>query len=618
MTTLGGQKYGRPKEVDVNAVVASETRLAFLDSERLSTLERLTEGLSPAQFYWIAAWSAARAEQVQHGLPAVPVQVAKATAEPLTIIYGSQTGQAKRIATQLSERAEAAGLAVRLVRADTYAQRELAKEKHLVIVISTQGDAEPPDDARGLVEFVLGKRAPKLSGLRYTVLGLGDSSYPQFCAIGRQLDARLAELGGSRFAPMGEADIDIDAVAGPWAAQVLEQAKQLLGAQPPVARLATLQPVPSRASHSRERPFAAPVLDNQSIVARDAGRDVRHVELSLEGSGLSYQPGDAVGVWPQNPPALVQQWLSVLKLDGDQVANHEGRSLSLRQWLSSERELTRLSRPLIAALADVSGNQALAQLLRPDQSQDLAALLSEHQPIDLWRRYPAAWSAEELVAALRPLTPRLYSIASSQKAVGDEVHLTVATVDYQAYGEPHWGAASSFIAAADDERRLPIYIESNERFRLPQDDARDVIMIGPGTGVAPFRAFAQERRETGARGRNWLFFGNRHFTSEFLYQLEWQAALRDGSLHRLDLAFSRDGASKIYVQQRLREQGRELYAWLKDGAHLYVCGDANHMAKDVHAALIEVAIAHGGQSPEQAKEWLGELLQQGRYARDVY
>jgi len=244
--------------------------------------------------------------------------------------------------------------------------------------------------------------------------------------------------------------------------------------------------------------------------------------------------------------------------------------------------------------------------------------MASHQPIDLWRRHAAAWSAEELVAALRPLTPRLYSIASSQKVVGDEVHLTVGVVDYLAHGERHWGAASSFLAQAGDEQRLPVYIEPNERFRLPQDDAQDIIMIGPGTGVAPFRAFVQERRETAARGRNWLFFGNRHFGSEFLYQVEWQAALREGSLHRLNLAFSRDTAAKVYVQQRLREQGRELYAWLQEGAHLYVCGDANHMAKDVNAALIDIAVAHGGHTHEHAREWLSDLLQQGRYARDVY
>lgn len=598
----------------MNAVVATQPGLASIDSDTLSALERLANGLGPAELYWIAAWSAARAGQVQQGI--LPAQ-AKAVGERLTILYGSQTGQAKRLATQLSTRAEAAGLAVRLVRADSYPQRDLAKETHLVVVISTQGDAEPPDDARGLVEFILGKRAPKLAGLQFAVLGLGDSSYPQFCAIGRQLDARFAELGAKRFAALGEADVDIDAVATPWAEQALAEAKKALGATQPVAR-ANLQPVPKRVIHTREKPFAATVLDNQGIVARDAGRDIRHVELSLEGSGLSYEPGDAIGVWPENPPALVDQWLSLLKLDGDQPVHHDNRELPLRRWLSHERELTRLSRPLIAAVADASGDEKLAGLLRSDRSASLAALLAEDQPIDLWRRHSAEWSADELVAALRPQTPRLYSIASSQKAVGDEVHLTVAVVDYEAYGERHWGAASSFLGAAGDDHRVPVFIEENERFRLPKDNARDIIMIGPGTGVAPFRAFVQERRETGAGGRNWLFFGNRHFTSDFLYQIEWQAALRDGSLDRLELAFSRDGDAKVYVQQRIREQGRELYAWLQDGAHLYVCGDANHMAKDVHAALLDVAVTHGGRSQEQAREWLSDLLQQGRYARDVY
>jgi sulfite reductase (NADPH) flavoprotein alpha-component len=600
----------------VNAVVATQTGPISIDGEKLSALERLANGLSPAELYWIAAWSAARAEQTQRGV--APVQAAKAAGDRLTILYGSQTGQAKRLATQLSARAEAAGLIVRLVRADSYPQRELVKETHLLVVISTQGDAEPPDDARGLVEFILGKRAPRLPSLQYAVLGLGDSSYPQFCAIGRQLDERFAELGASRLVPLGEADVDIDAVATPWSEQALDRAHKALGAAQAPVRVPNLQPVRSRASHTRENPFAAAVLDNQAIVARDAGRDVRHVELSLEGSGLHYEPGDAIGVWPENPPALVDQWLSLLKLDGEQLVHYEGRELPLRRWLSHERELTRLSRPLIAAVADASGDEKLAGLLRPDRSASLAALLADEQPIDLWRHHPAEWSADELVAALRPQTPRLYSIASSQKAVGDEVHLTVAVVDYQAYGERHWGAASSFLAAAGDEHRVPVFIEENERFRLPKDSARDIIMIGPGTGVAPFRAFVQERRETAASGRNWLFFGNRHFTRDFLYQIEWQAALRDGALDRLDLAFSRDGDAKVYVQQRIREQGRELYSWLQEGAHLYVCGDANYMAKDVHAALQEVAIKHGGLSQDQAREWLSELLQQGRYARDVY
>lgn len=603
----------------MNALVAPEPLPIVLDAEKAALLARLADGLAPEALYWVAAWSAARAGQAQRGLrlpEAAPVAAPEVAR--LTILYGSQTGNAKRLAEQLSARSEAAGLPARLLRADSYPQRELARETHLLVVISTQGDGEPPDDARGLVEFLTGKRAPRLPGLHYAVLGLGDSSYPQFCAIGRQLDERLAELGATRFAALGEADVDIDEVAAPWSAKALQQAHAALGATAPT-RSATLHALPTRNTHSREQPFAATVLANQRIVARASARAVHHLELSLEGSGLHYVPGDAIGVWPGNPPALVAQWLQALRLDGAQEVSHQGRTLPLAQWLGRERELTRLTRPFVAAHAAASGHADLMRVLRKEHTASFAELLASHQPIDLLRRYRAAWHAPELVAALRPLTPRLYSIASSPRAVGEgEVHLTVARVEYEAFGAPHWGAASACLSALEEDATVPVFVEPNERFRLPADDARDVIMIGPGTGVAPFRAFVQERRETGARGRNWLVFGNRHFTSDFLYQVEWQEALKTGALHRLDLAFSRDAAKKVYVQDRLREQGRELYAWLEGGAHLYVCGDANHMARDVHAALVDIAVTHGGLSPDAANAWLADLLTQGRYARDVY
>ena len=601
----------------MNAVVAPDFLPGPLNADKSALLARLVEGLQPAELYWVAAWVAAQA-QSQGGAPvAVPVP-AKAIGERLTIVYGSQTGNAKRIAEQLAERSEAVGLPVRLVRANAYPQRELAQERYLAVVISTQGEGEPPDDARGFVEFVVGKRAPKLPSLQFAVLGLGDSSYPQFCVIGRQLDARLAELGGTRFAPFGETDVDVEAVAKPWLDKTVEQAREVLKTVAPAARVKPLHAVSNRSTYSRERPYAATVLANQRIVARGNECDVRHVELSLEGSGLQYAPGDALGIWPSNPSALVEQWLAALQLDGALDVTHEGRTLALAQWLTREREITRLNRGFIAALAATSGHAELVRVLQPERAADFTALLASDQPIDLLRRYPAAWQPDALVAALRPLTPRLYSIASSSKLVGDEVHLTVAVVDYEAQGSPLWGAASAFLAAADEDDKLPVFIESNERFRLPADSTRDIIMIGPGTGVAPFRAFVQERQESGASGRNWLFFGNRHFAQDFLYQVEWQEALKHGALHRLDLAFSRDQSHKTYVQDRLREQGADLYAWLQNGAHLYVCGDSAHMAKDVHAALVDVIASHGKQSPDDAKAWLNELLQQGRYARDVY
>lgn len=607
----------------VNAALKTSLADSSLSADRLIQLDRLTENLAPADLYWIAAYSAALALRRAAPGGIKPAAESALTAvhsvERLSVVYGSQTGNARRIAEQLAGRAEAAGLPVRLLRAGAYPLRELAQERHLVVVISSQGDGDPPDDALGFMEFVTGKRAPSLGLLKFAVLGLGDSSYPRYCAVSRLLDARLAELGASRFAEPGEADVDFEELAGTWSAAVLQTAQAALATLPQSGAASPLHVVGPSDRYSRDNPFLAPVLENQSIVARNSDRDVRHLELSLEGSGFRYEPGDAIGVWPRNPSSLVAQWLDVVKLDGTREVEHAGRRLPLSQWLRDERELTRLTRPLLIAHADASGSGELKRVLEPANQAALSALLASHQPIDVLRQFPASWDADELVATLRPLTPRLYSIASSPRVVGhDEVHLTVGVVRYTAHGSEHVGAASAFLADASDDARVPVFVEANERFRLPADGSRDIIMIGPGTGVAPFRAFVQERQATEASGRNWLFFGNRHFRQDFLYQLEWQQALGDGSLQRLDLAFSRDHAQKAYVQHRMREQGRELYAWLRDGAHVYVCGDSAHMARDVHEALLEVIVTHGRQSTDDAKAWLGELLQQGRYARDVY
>lgn len=598
--------------------VAQEALSTPLPPDKLALLARLTDGLAAPELYWIAAWTARRAASPS----GTTSPVAAPATTRLTILYGSQTGNAKRCAERIAHQAEAAGVPVRLVRADAFKTRDLALETRLLVVISTQGVGEPPDDARALFDFITGKRAPRLPNLHFAVLGLGDSSYPDFCTIGRKLDERFAALGATRLAPFGACDVGIDEIAVPWTADALEKARKLFGGDAIAvsqARATALHVVPTRATYSSEKPFKATVLANQRIVSRDCDRVVRHIELSLEGSGLRHAPGDAIGVWPENPPQLVQQWLEVLKLDAGEEVELDGRRLPLADWLRRERELVRLTRGFIAAQAEAGGGKDLAGVLEKPNAAQLAELLATHQPIDLLRRHPVAWRARDLVAALRPLTPRLYSIASSPLAVGaDEVHLTVAEVAYQSFGTPHWGSASTFLGSLEEEAGVPVYVEANERFHLPVDDARDIIMIGPGTGVAPFRAFLQERRERGARGRNWLFFGNRHFTRDFLYQVEWQEALKAGALHRLDLAFSRDAAKKVYVQDRLRESGRELYAWLQDGAHLYVCGDAKAMARAVNDALAAIAVTHGGRSEESAKEWLSDLMVQGRYARDVY
>ncbi|MDQ3228533.1 MAG: assimilatory sulfite reductase (NADPH) flavoprotein subunit [Pseudomonadota bacterium] len=599
----------------MSATVSPAPPLSF---DQATLLSRLTEGLDGAGLWWLSGYAAGLARS--HAAPARPVAVPASesqAAQTLTIVYGSQTGNAKRLAETLAQQAENAGLATRLLRADAYPVRELRNERHLFIVISTQGDGDPPDDARAFVEFITGKRAPELKQLKYAVLGLGDSSYPQFCAIGRQLDERLAELGASRLLDRGDADLDVETIADPWLARALDTARDALKSQPPSATVTPLRPLPAAPAFTRATPFAAELLANQRITGRGSDRDIRHVEVSLKDSGLHYEPGDALGMWPVNPPALVDAVMQALELEGGTVVTRDAQSLPLRQWLSSRRELTRLTRPFVATHAAHARSDALNRLLAPGNAEDFARLLAEQQVIDLLRMYPGAWSADELVGALRPMAPRLYSIASSQKAVGDEAHLTIAHVEYERDGDTRWGAASNFIARAAECDSLPVCIEHNERFRLPKDASRDIIMIGPGTGVAPFRGFVQERVVVGASGRNWLLFGNPHGRSDFLYQLEWQRALKQGGLHRLDLAFSRDQSEKVYVQHRLHEHGRELYAWLQNGAHLYVCG-ATRMAKDVRAALLDVISQHDGRSVDDANDYLNDLQAQGRYARDVY
>ena len=595
-----------------------------LSVEPFAQIARLAEGLDSAGLWWLSGYAAGLA-RAQGGLvPLAPVagqaEAALQPRERLTVVYGSQTGNARRVAEALAAKFEADGLPVRLLRADAYPTRELKDEHYLAIVISTQGDGDPPDDARALVEFLDGKRAPKLPGLRYTVLGLGDSSYPQFCAIGQRIDARLEALGAQRWVARADADLDIDTVATPWVAQVLAEGKEALKVRSaPLATVTPLRPhLAASVAWTRERPFVAELLTNQRITSRGSEKDIRHLELSLEGAGLDYEPGDALGVVIENPPALVEAIVAELGLDADVPVTVGADTLPLRDWLGKRREITRLSRPFVATHAAHAGSEALNRLLAPDQREALTSLMADAQIIDLLHDHPGAWTAEALVEALRPLQPRLYSIASSRKAVGDEAHLTVAHVEYRRGDATRWGAASHFLAAREEGAQVQVYIEHNERFRLPADGAKDIIMIGPGTGVAPFRAFVQEREAVAATGRNWLFFGNPHAREDFLYQVEWQDALKRGALHRLDLAFSRDQASKVYVQHRLREQARELYAWLANGAHLYVCGDATRMAKDVHAALLDIIAVQGGKSAEDANDYLNALQAQGRYARDVY
>ncbi|MAO51936.1 MAG: assimilatory sulfite reductase (NADPH) flavoprotein subunit [Pusillimonas sp.] len=613
---------------------------SLLSTAQRSQVDDLTTELDPNALTWLSGYFAgiaqergrqghAGADPVTPGLAPAAVQTESQNALKATVLFGSQTGNAQRQAEQLAAELQAAGLTVNLVRADQYNVRDLKNERLLYLVISTQGDGDPPDDSMGFVEFLNSRRAPKLPELQYAVLGLGDSSYPEFCGIAKTLDTRLAELGAQRLQAVGAADLDIETVSDPWREGAVTHARKQAG--PDVApggeasngrsagaTVTPLHPVPRAAAFSRNHPFQAELLLNQPITGRGSIKDIRHIELSLEGSGLQYEPGDALGIWPRQDPALVQAVLKAAGLNGEDPVTLGNDTRPVHDWLLEHRELTVLTRPFLEAHAQRVKHNQLGTLLAPENSADLRNWLTANQLLDVLQQFPAQWSALDFIQALRPLTPRLYSIASAQSVVDEEVHLTVANVAYQANEQPRWGVTTRFLTQLQEGDTLPLFIEKNDRFRLPDDAGRDIIMIGPGTGVAPFRAFVQARTEAGATGRNWLFFGNPHFQTDFLYQTEWQQAVAKGELHRLDLAFSRDQAHRIYVQDRLREHAADVYDWIEQGAHIYVCGDATRMAKDVHQTLLDIAREQGGRSQEQASQWLGNLATQGRYARDVY
>ena len=500
-----------------------------------------------------------------------------------------------------------------------YPVRELETEHVLILFISTHGDGDPPDDARGFLEFLASRRAPRLDHLAYGIFALGDSSYPKFCESGRVVDARLAELGARKFLTRAEADGEPQAVATGWLEEALVKSRSELGTDATSAARPLRLVTTASNSATRDAPLEVEVLANQAITGRGATRQVRHIELALPAGALPYQPGDSLGVWPHNPAETVSRIIALLGATGREPIAVADRELTLQTWLREEREITRVTRPFLEAHAAKSGAQELLDALKPGEAARLRSLLKTVQVVDLLSEHPAVWEPQELVSALRPLSPRLYSISSSQASVGDEVHLTVAVLEDERNGLVRPGAASGFLAReAAEGARIRVYVEPNPRFRLPRDAQQDVIMIGPGTGVAPFRAFVQDRAEHGGTGRSWLFFGARHFDTEFLYQLEWQEHLKRGHLTHLDVAFSRDQESRIYVQHRLLERASDLWAWIEGGAAIYVCGDAESMAPDVHATLRTIVATKSNRSEAQAEEYLSEMVSARRYLRDVY
>ncbi|EOI5720094.1 NADPH-dependent assimilatory sulfite reductase flavoprotein subunit [Cronobacter dublinensis] len=596
---------------------APPNALLPLSPEQLARLQTATHDFTPTQLAWLSGYFWGMVNQ-QPG--AAVVQTPAAPASVITLISASQTGNARRVAEALRDDLLAAQLNVNLVNAGDYKFKQIAQEKLLVIVTSTQGEGDPPEEAVALHKFLLSKKAPKLEGAAFAVFGLGDTSYERFCQAGKDFDTRLAELGGERLLDRVDADVEYQAAAQAWRQRVVDVLKARVPKETPSQAAFTSSGAVNLVDstpYTKEAPLTATLSVNQKITGRHSQKDVRHIEIDLGDAGLRYQPGDALGVWYQNDPALVQELLELLWLKGDETVTVDGKTLTLSEALQWHFELTVNTAAIVENYATLTRSETLLPLV--GDKAKLQHYAASTPIVDMVRFAPAQLEAGQLIGLLRPLTPRLYSIASSQAEVENEVHITVGVVRFEIEGRARAGGASGYLAdRLEEEGEVRVFIEHNDNFRLPAEPETPVIMIGPGTGIAPFRAFMQQREADGATGKNWLFFGNPHFTEDFLYQVEWQRYVKEGLLNRIDLAWSRDQDHKIYVQDKIREQGAELWRWIQEGAHIYVCGDANRMAKDVEQALLEVIAAYGEMDAEAADEYLSELRVERRYQRDVY
>lgn len=596
---------------------APPNSLLPLTPEQMTRLQSATGDFSPTQMAWLSGYFWGRVNQ-QPDVVSAPVSAPAAAS--ITLISASQTGNARRVAEQLRDDLIAAKLNVNLVNAGDYKFKQIGQEKLLLIVASTQGEGEQAEEAVALHKFLQSKKAPQMKDTAFAVFALGDTSYEFFCQAGKDFDTRLGELGAERLLDRVDADVEYKDVAQAWRKRIVDVLKQRVPADVSAQAAPTLAGSVNQidsSPYTKELPLTATLAVNQKITGRDSDKDVRHLEIDLGDSGLRYQPGDALGIWFENDPQLVQEIVELLWLKGDETVVVNDKKLSLSDALQHHIELTQNTTPIIEKYAGLCRDEQLTGLLA-----DKSALQHYAQTVpfvDMVRRAPTELDAQQLVDLLRPLTPRLYSIASSQAETESEVHITVGVVRYDIDGRPRSGGASGYLAdRLEEDGELKVFIEHNDNFRLPANPETPVIMIGPGTGIAPFRAFIQQRDNDGATGKNWLFFGNPHFTDDFLYQVEWQRYVKDGLLTHISLAWSRDQAEKVYVQDKLREQGAEVWQWLQEGAHVYVCGDANRMAKDVEQALLEIIAEYGVMDLETADEYLSELRLDRRYQRDVY
>ncbi|MFB4164134.1 assimilatory sulfite reductase (NADPH) flavoprotein subunit [Alteribacillus sp. JSM 102045] len=601
--------------------------------EQTDLLNRVLPTLTEEQKIWLSGYLAANQTAAAPAAPnaaalqelQAPKALSDSVSKKITILYGSQTGNGQALAEDASQKLKEQGFEVTLSSMDSFKPKTLKKIENLLVIVSTHGEGDPPDNALSFYEFLHGRRAPKLEELRYSVLALGDTSYEFFCQTGKDFDKRLEELGGERMYERVDCDVDFEESAEEWLEGVsgalleLAKANASAGAQVPVPKQTTAG---AQTSYSRTNPFRAELLENINLNGRGSNKETRHIELSLEGSGLEFEPGDSVGIYPENDPELVDKLIDEMSWDPEEriTVNKKGEQQTVREALISTYEITVLTKPLLEKAAPLSDNSELQELVEAGNEEKLREYINGRDLLDLGRDF-APWNVpvSEFVKILRKIPPRLYSIASSPSANPDEVHLTIGTVRYETHGRPRTGVCSGQCAERSEPGDLlPVFIQRNPNFKLPEYPDTPIIMIGPGTGAAPFRAFLEEREEIEAEGKTWMFFGDQHFRTDFIYQVEWQRWLKEGVLTKMDVAFSRDTEEKVYVQHRMLEKSQEFYNWLMEGAVVYVCGDEQYMASDVHEAIKTILQKEGGMSEQDADAYIEDMQQQKRYQRDVY
>ncbi|MFC7322616.1 assimilatory sulfite reductase (NADPH) flavoprotein subunit [Halobacillus campisalis] len=594
------------------------------NQEQAEQLNRLLPTLTENQKIWLSGYlagpasSGAAVQDPPQTKEAVPTEAPAKTRE-VTILYGSHTGNCQSLSEDFAQRLKQQDFKVTLSSMDDYKPKALKKAEDILILTSTHGDGDPPDNAIPFYDFLYSKRAPKLEDVRFSVLSLGDSSYEFYCQTGKDFDKRFEELGAERLFKRIDCDLDFEEPAEEWMQGVLDQLNKGQESEASNSSEAPVDQATSATAYSRSNPFQAEILENINLNGRGSNKETRHLELDLEDSGLQYEPGDSLGIFPENDPNLVEQLIEVMEWDAEELVqiNKQGESKPLREALSTTFEITSLTKPLLEKTAELANHEELRELVHSEKLKDY---IYGRDLIDLVNDYgPFKVSASEFISILRKIPVRLYSIASSGKANPGEVHLTIGAVRYDSHGRNRTGVCSVQCAERSEPGgSLPVFVQRNQNFKLPQNPETPVIMIGAGTGVAPYRAFLEEREEMDVESDAWLFLGDQHFVTDFLYQIEWQKWLKEGVLTKMDVAFSRDTSEKVYVQHRMLENSQSLYEWLQAGAVVYVCGDEKHMAKDVQSALLTILKQEGGMNDEQAEAYLTDMRKEKRYQRDVY